>query len=223
MQSINSVLSRMCNEVPRRALDVLRQEFDGGVSVMGEGEFLESSMFGRDIAVVIVSQHPAPASVQLGAIPQGLGHGLESIVAATGQQSPVKFTMVSRPVFIDRLIIVNERGSVQYVVCGDDPLLPLHIAALESQAQRHRLNLHAGLGEVSNIPYRQVSDSKAPLRAGDDEALLRQAGECLAHYGLTHTELGADLDHPQLLAGGEKTVEKIGPKHIMDLFGAGPR
>jgi hypothetical protein len=80
------VLAGVRDQQGRGALDVLAQHGDGTVRVPGQGEVLELAVFGGQVAVVIVGEHPVPPAVGLGAVPQRPGDRLEPAVAAAGQQ-----------------------------------------------------------------------------------------------------------------------------------------
>ena len=103
---------------------------------------------------------------------------------------------------------------------GQDPGLPLQVAALDRQAQGERFDLDPGLGQLGDVLDRQVAHPEAALRRRDQQALLGQAGERLPDDGLAYPEPFGELDHLQLLAGMQDAVEQLGPKHLVHLFGA---
>ena len=102
---------------------------------------------------------------------------------------------------------------------GQDPGLPLQVAALDRQAQGERFDLDPGLGQLGDVLDRQVAHPEAALRCRDQQALLGQAGERLPDDGLADPEPFGELDHLQLLAGMQAAVEQLGPKHLVHLFG----
>jgi hypothetical protein len=56
---------------------VFGQHFDGPVRVAGKGELLELPVFPGQVALVIVREHPVPAAVELGTVPERVGDRLE--------------------------------------------------------------------------------------------------------------------------------------------------
>ena len=95
------------------------------------------------------------------------------------------------------------------VVRGQDPGLPLQVAALHREAQGERFDLDAGLGQLGDVLDRQVAHPEAALRRGDQQPLLGQAGERLPDDGLAHPEPFGESGHLQLLAGMQASVEQL--------------
>ena len=106
------------------------------------------------------------------------------------------------------------------MVRGQDPGLPLQVAPLDGQAQGERFDLDAGLGQLGDVLDRQVAHPEAALWCRDQQALLGQAGERLPDDRLAYPEPFGELDHLQLLAGTEASVEQLGPNYFVYLFGA---
>ncbi len=132
----------------------------------------------------------------------------------------MEVAVLYRPVLADRSVVPGDRRPLEAVVRGQDPGLPLQVAALDRQAQSERFDLDAALGQFGDVLDRQVTHPEAALRCRDQEALLSQAGERLPDDGLACPEPFGEFDHLQLLAGREDSVEQLGPKHPVDLFGA---
>ena len=132
----------------------------------------------------------------------------------------MEVTVVTGPVLTDRSVIAGDGRPLEAMVRGQDPGLPLQVAALDRQAQGERFDLDAGLGQLGDVLDRQVAYPEAALRCRDQQALLGQAGERLPDDGLAYPEPLGELDHLQLLAGTQASVEQLGPDHFVYLFGA---
>jgi alkanesulfonate monooxygenase SsuD/methylene tetrahydromethanopterin reductase-like flavin-dependent oxidoreductase (luciferase family) len=219
-QVVDAVFTGVRDQEGRSAVDVFGQHFDGPVRVAGKGELPELPVFPGQVALMIVREHPVPAAVELGTVPERVGDRLEPAVAAAGQQGLMEVAVVTRPVLADRSVIPGDRRPLQAVVRGQDPRLPLQVAALDRQAQGERFDLDTGLGQLGDVLDRQVANPEAALRRSDQQVLLSQPGERLPDDRLADPESFGELDHLQLLAGMKDSVEQLGPYHFVHLFGA---
>jgi hypothetical protein len=202
------------------AVDVFGQHLDGPIRFARERELPELPVFPGQVALVIVGEHPVPPAVELGAVPQRVGHRLESAIAAAGQQGLVKVAVLNGPVLADRSVVPGNGRPVEAVMRGQDSGLPLQIAALDRQAQGERFDLDAALGQLGDVLDRQFAHPEAALRCRDQQALFGQAGERLPDDGLAYPEPFGESDHLQLLAGMQDAVEQLRPENLVHLFGA---
>ena len=131
----------------------------------------------------------------------------------------MEVAVVTGPVLTDRSVVPGDGRPLKAMVRGQDPGLPLQVAPLDGQAQGERFDLDAGLGQLGDVVDRQVAHPEAALRRRDQQALLSQAGERLPDDGLAYPEPFGELDHLQLLAGTEVSVEQLAPKNLVHLFG----
>jgi hypothetical protein len=213
------VLKGVRNQQRGGAVDMFGQHLDGPIGVAGEGEFLELPVLPGQVALVIVGEYPVPPAVELGAVSERVGHRLEPAVAAPGQQGLMEVAVLNGPVLADRSVVPGDRRPLEPMVRGQDPGLPLQVAALDREAQGERFDLDAGLGQLGDVLDRQVAYPEAALRRGDQQALLGQPGERLPDDGLADPESLGELDHLQLLAGVQASVEQLAPKNLIHLFG----
>jgi hypothetical protein len=220
VQVVQAMLAGVRDQQGRGAVDVFGQHLDGLARVAGQGEVPELLVFGGQVSLVIVGEHPVPPAVELGAVPQRVGHRLEPAVAAAGQQGLVKVAVLNGPVLADRSVVPGDGRPLETVVRGQDPGLPLQVAAFDRQAQGQRFDLDAGLGQLGDVLDRQVAHPEAALRRRDQQALLGQAGERLPDDRLADPEPFGEFDHLQLLAGLQDTVEQLRPEHLVHPFGA---
>jgi hypothetical protein len=196
------------------------QHLDGPVRVASEREFLELPVLAGQVALVIVGEDPVPPAVELGAVAQRVGDRLQPAVAAAGQQRLVEVAVLNGPVLADRSVVPGDGRPLEAVLRGQDPGLPLQVAALDRQAHRERFDLDAALGQLGDVLDRQVAHPEAALRRRDQQALLGQAGQRLPDDGLADPEPFGEFDHLQLLAGLQDTVEQLRPEQLVHPFGA---
>jgi hypothetical protein len=128
--------------------------------------------------------------------------------------------VLNGPVLADLSVVPGDRRSLEPMVSGQDPGFPMQVAALDREAQGERFDLDPGLGQLGDVLDRQIAHPEAALRRGDQQSLLGQAGERLPYDGLADPESVGELDHLQLLAGMQDTVEQLRPEHLVHPFGA---
>ncbi len=163
-QFVHAVLTGVCDQQGRGAVDVFGQHRDGPVRVAGEGEFLKLPVFGGQVALVIVGEDPVPPAVELGAVPERGGDRLEPPVAAAGQQGLVEVAVLNGPVLADRSVVPGDGRPVKAMVRGQDLGLPLQVTALDRQAQGERFDLDAGLGQLGDVLDRQATSRPCSVR-----------------------------------------------------------
>jgi hypothetical protein len=132
----------------------------------------------------------------------------------------MEVAVLNGPVLADRSVVPGDGRPLEAVMRGQDPGLPLQIAALDRQAQSERFDLDPALGQLGDVLDRQVAHPEAALRRRDQQALLGQAGERLPDDGLADPEPFGEFDHLQLLAGMQDPVEQLRPEHLVHPFGA---
>jgi hypothetical protein len=156
---------------------MVRERFDGSISVLGEDGRQESLMLSGHVSFDATAQGERPAAVEFSRIAQRTCDLLKPSVGTPVQQGAMKFGMFGDPLVGEAIGIgrVELRCPAKTMVRRQDSRFPIEVPLSDGRAKDQGLKDDSGVSKIAQILHGEIDDLESLLRFALNEALLREA------------------------------------------------